>query len=172
MIAILSASRTALAPILFVSAFVFVQSASARQGDASARAAVSDTLDALHTAAAEADFDRYFHLYTDDAVFYGTDASERWTKPEFQDYAGPHFEAGRGWTYHMTERNIYLAEDGRVAWFDERLENDSLGETRGSGVLVLTERGWQVAQYNLTIPVPNELAGNLVRRIRELSDNR
>lgn len=158
--------------ILLAYTLAFAESAAARQSDDYARAAVSDTLDALHTAASEADFDRYFGLYADDAVFYGTDASERWTKPEFEDYAGPHFEAGRGWTYHMTDRNVFLSDDGRFAWFDERLDNESLGETRGSGVLRLSERGWQVVQYNLTIPIPNELAGDFVREIRALENNR
>lgn len=158
--------RSALIAILVVAA-----PAEARQNHAPARAAVSDTLDALHTAASESDFDRYFGLYADDAVFYGTDASERWTKSEFEDYARSPFEAGRGWTYHMTERNIFLSADRSVAWFDERLENASLGDTRGSGVLVKTERGWQVVQYNLTIPVPNELARDLVQQIRSLDAN-
>jgi len=146
--------------------------AEARQSGDAARQAVSDTLDALHMAASEANFDRYFGLYAEDAVFYGTDATERWTRAEFESYAAPHFEAGRGWTYHMTERNVYVSEDGRFAWFDERLDNASLGETRGSGVLRLSERGWQVVQYNLTIPVPNELAGDFVRQIREIDTNR
>lgn len=161
-----------LALILPAFTVAFAGSAAARQIDAGARATVSDTLDALHTAASEADFDRYFGLYADDAVFYGTDASERWTKSEFEDFARPHFEEGRGWTYHMTERNVFLSDDGRFAWFDERLDNASLGKTRGSGVLRRSERGWQVVQYNLTIPVPNELAGDLVRQIRELEGNR
>lgn len=162
----------ALALIMLAFCLVFPEPATARQTEGDARAAVSDSLDALHAAASEADFDRYFALYADDAVFYGTDASERWTKPEFEDYARPHFEAGRGWTYHMKERNVFMSENGRVAWFDERLNNASLGETRGSGVLIRTERGWQVVQYNLTIPVPNELAGDLVRQIRALESNR
>lgn len=161
-----------LALILPAFTLASAESAAARQSDDDAHAAVSDTLDALHSAASDANFDRYFGLYADDAVFYGTDASERWTKPEFEDYAAPHFEAGRGWTYHVTERNVFLSNDGRFAWFDERLDNASLGETRGSGVLRLSERGWQVVQYNLTIPIPNELAGDFVREIRALENNR
>ena len=49
----------------------------------------------------------------------------------------------------------------------ERLDNASLGETRGTGVLLLQEGHWRVAQYNLTIPIPNALAGEVVARIRE-----
>ena len=61
-----------------------------------------------------------------------------------------------------------LAEDGRSAWFDERLDNASYGECRGSGVLQLRDGAWLVEQYNLTIPVPNEIAMEVVDRIRSL----
>jgi hypothetical protein len=80
----------------------------------------------------------------------------------------PHFSQGRGWTYEPTERYISVSSDGDTAWFDERLDNAGLGDTRGSGVLVLRDGGWKIAQYNLTIPIPNALAGDVVRQIREL----
>lgn len=134
-----------------------------------AEAEVSEVLDALHRAAAEADFDAYFGLYAREAVFLGTDATERWTRADFEAYARPHFEAGRGWSYEPVERHVRVSENGRTAWFDERLSNASLGETRGSGVLVREAGGWRVAQYNLTIPVPNEIASEVVERIREVT---
>ena len=136
-----------------------------------AEQAVSDTLDALHTAASEAMYNRYFNLYAEDAVFLGTDATERWTKAEFAAYARPRFEDGGGWSYDVIERHISVSNDGQFAWFDERLTNASLGETRGSGVLRHSDAGWRVVQYNLTIPVPNELATDVVQQIRGLTDN-
>lgn len=138
-------------------------------GQDNARADVSATLDALHEAASEADFDRYFSLYADEAVFLGTDATERWTRQEFMDYTKARFDTGTGWTYHMLERHIAIAPGGRTAWFDERLENANLGETRGSGVLVMEGGGWKIAQYNLTIPIPNEMAREVAERIRALT---
>jgi len=127
---------------------------------------ISETLDALHDAASKADFDRYFGLYAPDAIFLGTDATERWTSEAFMAYAKPYFDQGRGWTYVMIERHISIADGGNTAWFDERLDNASLGETRGSGVLVKADGRWSVSQYNLTIPIPNALAGEVVARIR------
>lgn len=128
---------------------------------------VAIVLDNLHAAAAKADEAAYFDLYTPDAVFLGTDATERWTLDEFKAYAKPHFAAGRGWTYQVTERHITLGPDGETAWFDERLQNAKLGECRGSGVLVHGEGGrWRIAQYNLTIPIPNELAEDVAEKIR------
>lgn len=128
--------------------------------------AVSTTIDALHTAASEADFERYSSLFAENAIFLGTDATERWTREEFMAFTKPYFDRGRGWTYVPTERHVYLSADGRTAWFDERLDNAGLGETRGSGVLIQVDGEWKFSQYNLTIPVPNELASEFVARIR------
>ena len=132
-------------------------------------AAVSRVLDALHQAASDADFERYFGLYADEFIFLGTDATERWDREQFMEYARAPFSQGRGWTYTMTERHVYIAPGGRTAWFDERLDNAGLGETRGSGALIKVGDDWKITQYNLTIPVPNELAGEFVARIREVT---
>lgn len=140
----------------------------AAQNEASS--AVEQTLDAFHRAASEADGATYFDLFREDGVFLGTDATERWTVPEFRAYAEPFFSQGRGWTYTLLERHVSVAPGGDVAWFDERLTNSSLGETRGSGVLLREGDRWKVAQYNLTIPIPNEMAGDVARRIREIAD--
>lgn len=130
--------------------------------------AVSTVLDDIHRLASEADFEGYFNLYTEDAIFLGTDASERWTIDEFKQYAQPAFDRGSGWTYVMTERNIFISEDGNTAWFDERLENEGFGECRGTGVLVKIDGIWKVSQYNLTVPIPNELLRDVVAQIRAL----
>jgi len=119
------------------------------------RAAIATTLDDFHAAAAASDEARYFALFTDDGVFLGTDATERWDVTAFRTYAHPHFEAGHGWVMRSIRRDIVVRGD--VAWFDEDLDTRNLGPARGSGVL---ERGqgcaWRIAQYNLAITVPNE----------------
>lgn len=128
---------------------------------------VAAVLNDFHDAASKADGKRYFGHFTENGIFLGTDIKERWTVAEFQDYARPHFEKGRGWTYTAKSRNIYLSPDGKTAWFDEILLNEKFGETRGSGVLSKTENGWKVAQYHLTLPVPNELIEGLVKQIKD-----
>jgi len=131
------------------------------------KAAVAVVLDDFHDAASDADYERYFGHFAEGAVFIGTDASEHWTVEEFSGYAKPHFDAGRGWTYVPTTRHVYLAPGGATAWFDELLDNASYGVTRGTGVLVKEDGRWKVAQYHLTIPVPNALARQVVEMIRE-----
>jgi len=128
---------------------------------------VDEVLTAFHGAAAEADGALYFSLLADDAVYIGTDASERWTIDEFKAFAEPYFAEGRGWTYTATERNINIAPGGTVAMFDEMLWNETYGTCRGTGVLVLTEEGWRIAQYHLTFPIPNELSREITGRIKE-----
>lgn len=129
------------------------------------KAPIEAVLDSLHSKASEADFTGYFSLYAPDAVFIGTDASEVWTVDEFKAYAKPHFDKGTGWTYHPTSRHIYFSQQGNVAWFDELLSHERLGETRGTGVLELHDGAWKVAQYHLTIPMPNALANSLTEQI-------
>jgi ketosteroid isomerase-like protein len=131
-------------------------------------ARVQAVLDDFHAAAAAADEERYFVRLAPDAVFIGTDPSERWAGSDFRDFVHRYFSKGKGWTYAPSERLVTIAEDGRTAWFDERLQNDSYGECRGTGVLQLREGSWKIEQYSLTIPVPNELVREMVTRIREL----
>jgi ketosteroid isomerase-like protein len=130
-------------------------------------AAVAGVLDAFHAAAARADEAAYFALLAPNGVFLGTDATERWGKAAFQAFAHPYFAKGKAWTFTPRDRHIDFSRDGRVAWFDELLDSASYGECRGSGALEKSNGGWQITQYNLSIPMPNDLAKDLVARIRE-----
>lgn len=126
-------------------------------------------LDDFHHAASVADEERYFGHFAPDGVFLGTDATERWTTTAFRAYAHPYFSQGKGWTFTPRSRNVTVSRSGSVAWFDERLDSASYGECRGSGVLQKVNGRWLVEQYNLTIPIPNDLAKEFVGRIRDFS---
>ncbi len=121
----------------------------------------ANVLDDFHDAAARADFARYFSHWTPESVFLGTDATERWVGGEFEAFARPHFDAGKGWTYRARERRISTAPGGQTAYFDELLENAKLGTCRGSGVLHLVDGEWKILQYNLSIPIPNDKAAEV-----------
>ena len=131
-------------------------------------AQVAAVLDRLNAASAAADGEAYFALFTPEARFVGTDATEHWTLPEFRAFAEPHFARGNGWSYPATDRTITIAPiDCRcIAWFEEKLANESYGETRGSGVLRLTGDGWKIEQYVLSFAVPNDKARQVVEVIR------
>lgn len=127
---------------------------------------VDDVLDKLHLYAAEANGKAYFALFSKDGVFMGTDASERWTIEEFRDYGMKRFATGQGWTYKSIERNINYSDDTKIAWFDEVLINEKYGEFRGTGVLKQEDGSWKIAQYNLLLPIPNDIFFDVAKQIK------
>jgi hypothetical protein len=129
---------------------------------------VAAVLDQLNAASTAADGLAYFALFTPDARFVGTDATEHWPLAEFRAFAEPYFARGRGWSYPATERTITIApiECRCIAWFEEKLVNDSYGVTRGSGVLRLTDDGWKIEQYVLSFAVPNDRSDAVVAAIK------
>ena len=75
-----------------------------------------------------------------------------------------------------TERwTVQLSANGKVAWFDELLDSESYGLCRGSGVIELfgsDPATPMITQYHLTVPVPNDLIGDVVDQIREYEQNK
>ena len=116
---------------------------------------INELLEEWHEAAAEADYDEYFSMMADESVFIGTDATENWNKQEFMQWSKPYFERGKAWSFTSLERNIFLAEDENLAWFDELLDTQ-MGICRGSGVVVKVNGEWKVKHYVLSIAIPNE----------------
>lgn len=134
---------------------------------AGAPTAVNAMLDDWHDAAADADEPRYFGAMAPEFVFLGTDASERWDVASFREFAHPYFAKGKAWTFIPRDRHVILSPAGDVAWFDEKLDSASYGECRGSGVVRRIGDAWKIAHYNLTIPIPNDLAKEVVKMIGE-----
>jgi hypothetical protein len=136
--------------------------------NAVAVAAINSTLDQLHRAASNADGAHYFALFADDAIYIGTDAAERWTIKEFRAFAEPYFAKGTGWTYKPRSRHVTVADIPChcVAWFDELLDSESYGTSRGTGTLMLKNGSWKIELYALTFPIPNDLAKGMTTEIR------
>lgn len=131
---------------------------------------VDHVLNTWHHDASSGRFDAYFDAMTNQAVFLGTDATERWTKEEFMNYAREPFSDGEGWTYHPVQRFVAVDETGDTAWVDEVLSHDRYGTLRGTAVMQHVDGEWKIAHYSLTFLVPNEKAGDVVRLIAEDSD--
>ncbi len=131
------------------------------------RGTVGMVLDGWHADASAGNFDAYFGAMTEDSVFLGTDASERWTKHEFMGYAREPFSDGSGWIYMPSERFIAFDDDRETAWVDEVLTNAKYGTLRGTAVLRLVGGAWKIAHYSLTFLVPNEKAARVVEIIGE-----
>src|SRR5215468_6586601 len=73
---------------------------------------IATLLDDWHAAAGAADENRYFGHFAPNAVFLGTDATERWTLEEFRRYAHPHFAKGRAWSFRALPRHVVSSPDG------------------------------------------------------------
>ena len=126
---------------------------------------INALLDGLHQDAHEGNFQSYFDRYTSDAIFLGTDKTERWSIEEFKAYAKPAFADGNGWSYSVVERNWEGVGDTR--WFDEILFNEKLGYCRGTGVVQLIEGEWKILHYALTMLVPNAIAAEVGAQTQE-----
>lgn len=133
-------------------------------------AALKAMLTDFHLAAAEADGDRYLGHIAPDAILLGTDRTERFTLEEYKKLVEPYMSQGTGWTTVAVEQNVYLSKNGKLAWFDERLEREGLGEMRATGVARLMKGEWRLVQMNMSFPVPNALVRKLMAMIRELPE--
>lgn len=119
------------------------------------KASVRNVLDDWHKAAADANFDNYFGKMDSVSVFIGTDASENWTKKQFETFSKPYFKKGKAWSFMPLERNIYINKRGDFVWFDELLST-WMGTCRGSGVLEYVNNTWMIKHYVLSITIPND----------------
>jgi hypothetical protein len=149
--------------ILAICIVAFAPSAAFAQSPAQQIGAV---IDDWHQAASVADEARYFGHFAPNGVFMGTDATERWTVAEFRAWAEPRFQKKSTWTFKARDRRIDFSADHKTAWFDEILDTLDLGVCRGSGVLVKQRGTWKIAQYNLSVPIPNALVDGVVKQIQ------
>lgn len=116
---------------------------------------VNQLLNHWHKDVAQFDYEAYFNKMTADAVFVGTDASEVWSKQEFQNFSKPFFDKKQTWDFKPIVRNLYFDKKNQIAWFDEVLDT-WMGVCRGSGVVIHEGTQWKIQHYVLSVVVPNE----------------
>ena len=112
-------------------------------------------LNQWHRAAAVADADAFFGAMSKDAIYIGTDPSERWLRDELRDWSKFAFERESAWNFKVIERQIYMGDDQKMAWWNETLDT-WMGVCRGSGVAWLTAEGWKIKHYHLSVTILNE----------------
>ncbi len=148
--------------VFILAAVVFMTSCSSYQ--AIPKNEVNHVIDQWHLAAANADYNQYFDLMTNDAVFIGTDATENWQLAEFKNFAKPYFDEGKAWSFQSLERNIY--QSNGTVYFDELLDTQ-MGICRGSGVIKMEDGKPRIAHYVLSIAVPNDHVSSLTNLKKE-----
>ncbi len=123
---------------------------------------INNVLNTWHKNAAETNFEAYFTAMTNNSVFVGTDATEVWGLQEFKDFSKPYFDKGSAWSFNPIDRNVYIDEEGKIAWFDELLAT-WMGVCRGSGVLKKTNNVWKIEHYVLSLTVPNDNMNEVIK---------
>ncbi len=129
--------------------------------------AINQLMDNWHHAAATGDEVVFFKTLGPESIYIGTDASERWTKKEFESFALKYFERDTAWAFQPLERKIYYSKKGDVAWFNETLDT-WMDVCRGSGILEKNANGnWILQHYHLAIAVPNEKVKGYLKLLEE-----
>lgn len=116
---------------------------------------INSLMDAWHKAAATADEDVFFGSMAENAIYLGTDDSERWLRDDMKEWSKEYFDRDSAWDFTPSAREIYFSEDGQTAWFEEKLAT-WMGPCRGSGVVSMINGEWKLRHYNLAVTVPND----------------
>jgi ketosteroid isomerase-like protein len=135
---------------LFILLVFFIFRISAGQ-----EAEINQLLDNWHHAAAVADEETFFNTMTPDAVYIGTDKSERWTAGDLKRWSAEYFDRDTAWSFEPYDREIHFSHDGKTAWFSELLHT-WMGICRGSGVLEQIDDEWKIRQYHLSVTIDND----------------
>jgi ketosteroid isomerase-like protein len=130
-----------------------------RKGDcvdqAAERMAIDSLMDAWHHAAAVADEAAFFGFMTADAVYIGTDPTERWSRDELRTWSEKYFARESAWDFKPVSRNVTFGPDGAIAWIDELLDT-WMGPCRSTGILRKSDGAWHLVYYHLSMAVPND----------------
>jgi SnoaL-like domain/Putative lumazine-binding len=127
---------------------------------------IDTVMNRWHRAAATADEDVFFGLMTPNADYIGTDPSEHWKRDELRKWSEKFFAKDSAWDFKPKSRTIYFTPNGQHAWFDELLDT-WMGDCRGSGVLVKTDKGWRIEQYVLSMAVLNDLTKDYIKLLKK-----
>jgi hypothetical protein len=133
--------------------------------DAAYKQQINAFIDEWHDDAAHARL-AYFDKMAKDGVYIGTDKTELWKRDDFKLWARRAFERKVAWAFRPIRRNLYLSDDKKLIWFDELLDTQ-MGVCQASGVIRATGHGFEIEHYQLSIAVPNEVAGKVTSMVKE-----
>lgn len=130
-----------------------------------AKKSIDQLLDGWHKAAAVADEDAFFGAMTADAIYLGTDATERWLRDELKEWSKDYFKKETAWAFTAKKRQVYFHVSGNIAWFEESLDT-WMGECRGSGIVTHEPDGWKIRHYNLSLPIANDKMKSVIELLK------
>ena len=92
------------------------------------------TLDTLYSAGADGSQAGVLEVFAPDAAVLGVGGGSRLQGQSLLDFFSERLASGNTWDYLSRERNVRVSVDGSVAWFDESLEHEQLGDEAGHSV--------------------------------------
>jgi hypothetical protein len=119
------------------------------------RFVIDSLINEWHHAAAIADEKSFFGFMTKDAIYIGTDTSERWQRDELAAWSNQYFEKSSAWNFTPISRNITFSPAKNIAWFDELL-NTWMGVCRSTGIVEWVDDQWKLVYYQLALTLPND----------------
>ena len=133
--------------------------------DATYRKQINTFIDQWHDDAANSRL-AYFDKIAPHGIYIGTDKTELWNRDQFKAWAQRAFERKSAWSFKAVKRNVYMSPDRKFIWFDELLDTQ-MGPCQASGVIRKTVKGFEIEHYQLSIAVPNELAKQVTKMVKE-----
>ena len=119
------------------------------------RFVIDSLINEWHHAAAIADEKTFFGFMTEEAIYIGTDTSERWQRDELAKWSQKYFDRNSAWDFKPISRNITFGPGKNIAWFDELLDT-WMGVCRSTGIVELVEDRWKLVHYQLSLTLPND----------------
>ena len=119
------------------------------------RFVIDSLINEWHHAAAIADEKSFFGFMTKEAVYIGTDTSERWQRDELAEWSKKYFDRSSAWAFTPISRNITFGPAKNIAWFDELLDT-WMGVCRSTGIVELVDDKWKLVHYQLALTLPND----------------
>ena len=139
--------------------------AQAADGDVGYRKQINAFIDLWHDDAANSRL-VYFDKIAPHGIYIGTDKTELWNRDQFKAWAQRAFEKKSAWSFKAVKRNVYMSADKKFVWFDELLDTQ-MGPCQASGVIRKTDKGLEIEHYQLSIAIPNELAKQVTKLVKE-----
>lgn len=126
------------------------------QLSATDRIQVDSMINQWHRAASTGDGPSFFGRMTHDAIYLGTDASERWTRTSMEADLGKYFNGKRAWHFIPYDRTYFSLDNSQDVFFDEYLKT-WMGTCRGAGLITKENGMWKIKYYQLSVAVPNDV---------------
>lgn len=129
---------------------------------------INGVIELWHLNVHKAKYEEYFNAMSENAMFYGTDVNEVWTKQQLKKHMKPYFDRKATWWFKTINREVYLNKYNDVAWFNEIVDT-WMGICRCVGILTLNEDNeWKIESYTTTLTIPNENLGKVIKMNKKI----